>query len=116
MLFVVLFALVVGCVSSRRVTQADNHSSVRPNTSAELPGPTHLTTNQVLAIAYSCASAHRVDTNRFTCRSIRFHGEDPKQRLAGKWVLHFGSDPMSLHEDFFVDVDDLSGKAALIRH
>jgi len=36
--------------------------------------------------------------------------------LANKWILHFAPKPMSLHEDFFVDVDDLNGTPKLIRH
>ena len=116
LIFVVLFVVVAGCASSRHLMMADNDSSVRPVNASEVPGPSHLTTKEVLASAYACASSHRVDTNRFKCRSIRFAGGDPKQKLVNKWILHFAPDSMSLHEDLFIDVDDLNGEAELVRH
>jgi len=111
-----LFAVVLGCESSRDAVTTKNDSAPRRLEASQTAGAPHLATNQVLAIAYACASAHGVDTNRFRCRSIRFAGDDPKQRLANTWILHFAPDPMSLHEDFFVDVNDLDGKAKLVRH
>jgi hypothetical protein len=112
----VVFAVTVGCGSVRDVPRADDRSSVGPGIHFDVTGSPHLSTNQVLAIAYSFASAHGVNTNRFRCRSIWFSDADPDRNFANKWILRFAPEPMSLHEDFFVDVGDLSGKAVLIRH
>jgi hypothetical protein len=77
-------------------------------------GPPRLSTNEVLKIAYSCAAAHRIDTQRFRCRSVRYPATAPGTILTNKWILYFAPDMVPLHEDFFIRIDDQSGTPEFI--
>ncbi|HEY5910873.1 MAG TPA: hypothetical protein VJA21_09760 [Verrucomicrobiae bacterium] len=66
--------------------------------------------------ALACASAHRRHLAGYDCTSIFFDQNSSYPELRAKWILHFAPERHSLHEDFYIQVDDLTGKAEYVHH
>ena len=79
-------------------------------------GPPRLSTNEVVRIALACASAHRHDIQKYDCTAIFFDGNTSDPILLGKWTLHFAPERHSLHEDFYIRVDDRTQEAEYVHH
>jgi hypothetical protein len=73
------------------------------------------TTDQVLRIATEAVKTNRLSLVDYKCTDIIFGAGSMDTTLSNKWVLRFAKQPESPDFEFFVVVEDHTGKSTLRR-
>ncbi len=74
-----------------------------------------LTTNEVFRIAHEFGKSKKIRLDSYVCSAVIFKDFAPTNSLSGKWILHYELAPPSPDLDFFIDIDDRTGTAELVR-
>jgi hypothetical protein len=72
-----------------------------------------LTTNQVLSIASNTALSRKYDMSLYQCEMLVFQPQVAQADGTNRWMAHFVTRQHAPDLDFFVLVDDDSGRATL---
>lgn len=72
-----------------------------------------LSTNQVLQVAEDIARKRKFPLSSYMCEALIFQERLVEQGAPNRWMVHFVRNPPTPDSDFFVFVEDESGKAKL---
>jgi hypothetical protein len=76
-------------------------------------GTPALGTNQVMQIATELARSRRYKLDRYVCDFLLFEGWRTNAPRTYKWLVHFSKSPAVPDTDFFISVEDGTGRAEL---
>ncbi len=113
--FAVTLLLWGGCASRSGVESLVSPETDAVETVIAVPqGSTpRLGTNEVLRIARETSEGRRFKTNEYHCETVLFQAAPTNDGVSGTWLLHYVTKPAAPDMDFFVIVNDDSGKAEL---
>jgi hypothetical protein len=76
-------------------------------------GTPALGTNQVMQIATELARSRRYKLDRYVCDFLYFEGWRTNAPRTYEWLVHFSESPAVPDTDFFISVEDGTGRAEL---
>jgi hypothetical protein len=110
----VLISVLSACRSSSQ-SQGEGAAEAWPafRFVCEGDGTPALSTNQVMEIATELARSRRFKLDRYVCDFLSFEGWRTNAPGAYKWLVHFSESPAVPDTDFFISVEDGTGRAEL---
>jgi hypothetical protein len=117
MLALAVIASFGGCYVARERMGSATLPEGRPWVRIAPGSAPSLTTNQLLSIATQEIKTNGLRFADYKCTDIVFGGQsaDVDPSLSNKWTLRFAQQPESVDQEFFVIIDDRTGKSNLRR-
>lgn len=109
--FAVALTLLATCVGCR--SRAEQPAPARTIVSVYKGARPSMSTNQVLEIAHGLALGRHYKMDEYICETITLEPDPADPEVPKEWRLHFVRKRPTPDSDFFVIVEDRTGKGEL---